>query len=126
MAAVPAVPSVTPAAKRVPHTWLRPTGPADDPWAWLSDRNDPDTIAYLEAENAFADAWLEEHADLVDAVFDEIKARTQETDDSVPVRKGPWWYVTRTEEGKSYAIHCRGTSRDSATRSPVIDENVQA
>jgi oligopeptidase B len=126
MAAVRDVPAVTPVAKRVPHTWLRPTGPADDPWAWLSDRNDPDTTAYLEAENAFAEAWLEGHADLVDAVFDEIKARTQETDDSVPVRKGPWWYVTRTEEGKSYAIHCRGSSRDSATAGLVIDENVQA
>ena len=36
-----------PVAKRVAHTWHRPTGPAEDPWAWLSDRDDPDTVAYL-------------------------------------------------------------------------------
>ena len=81
-----------PIAKRVPHTWERPTGPVDDPWAWLADRDDPDTLAYLEAENAYADQWLAEHAPLVDAIYDEIKSRTQETDESVPSRKRPWWY----------------------------------
>ncbi len=115
-----------PVAKRVAHTWDRPTGAVEDPWAWLRDRDDPDTIAYLEAENAYAEAWLDEHADLAEAIFDEIKARTQETDDSVPVRKGPWWYVTRTEEGQSYAIHCRGATRESATEQPFLDENVEA
>ncbi len=115
-----------PVAKRVPHTWDRPTGPAEDPWAWLRDRDDPDTIGYLEAENAYADAWLSEHADLVDAMFDEIKARTQETDESVPSRKGPWWYSTRMVEGLSYAIHCRGATAAAATDVVLLDENAHA
>jgi oligopeptidase B len=112
-----------PVAKRVAHTWHRPTGPADDPWAWLSDRDDPDTVRYLQAENEFADAWLEPHEPLVSTIFEEIKARTQETDESVPVRRGRWWYVTRMEEGRSYAIHCRGASRETATAQVVLDEN---
>ena len=115
-----------PVAKRVPHVWDRPTGPAEDPWAWMRDREDPDTVAYLEAENAYADAWLTDHSDLVDAIFGEIKARTQETDESVPSRKGPWWYVSRTVEGLSYAIHCRGTSAASATEVVLLDENSHA
>ena len=48
-----------PVAPKVSHTWNRPTGPVDDPWAWLRDRDNPDTIAYLEAENAHSRAWFE-------------------------------------------------------------------
>ena len=115
-----------PVAKRVAHTWDRPTGPVDDPWAWLADRDDPDTLAYLEAENAYADAWIAEHAPLVDAIFDEIKARTQENDETVPARKGPWWYASRTVEGLAYPIHCRGGTAATATEVVLLDENGEA
>lgn len=115
-----------PRAKQVPHTWQRPTGPSDDPWAWLRDRDDPDTMSYLRAENDFADAWFGEHAAVVDAVFGEIKRRVQETDLSAPVRNGDWWYVTRTEEGASYPIHCRGRSQDTATEHLLLDENAES
>ena len=115
-----------PVAKQVPHVWSRPTGDTPDPWAWLRDRDDPDTIAYLDDENRFSDAWFAEHAHTVDAVFGEIKSRVQETDLAAPVRKGEWWYVTRTEEGSSYAIHCRGRSADAATEHVILDENVEA
>jgi oligopeptidase B len=117
---------VPPVAKRVDHTWQRPTGPAEDPWAWLRNRDDPDTLAYLEAENAYADAWLAEHAALVEAIFTEIKDRTQETDMSAPSRKGPWWYATRVVEGLSYPIHCRGATSETATDVVLLDENVHA
>ena len=45
--------------------------------------------------------------ELREAIFEEIKARTQETDLSVPARKGSWWYYARTVEGKQYPVHCR-------------------
>ncbi|HUC33074.1 MAG TPA: S9 family peptidase [Ilumatobacteraceae bacterium] len=115
-----------PIAKRIPHVWQRPTGPAEDPWAWLRDRDDPDTIAYLEAENAYCAEWFGLHSDLVDTMYDEIKARVQETDLSAPVRKDDWWYVGRTEEGRSYPIHCRGRSAAGATDEVALDENVEA
>ena len=115
-----------PAAKQVPHTWQRPTGPADDPWAWLRDRDDPDTIAYLEAENAYAERWLEPHRATIDAIFDEIRSRVQETDAAVPVRKGDWWYTARTVEGLDYPIHCRGRSADTAGDHALLDENAEA
>ena len=103
-----------PVAPTRPQEWKRPTGVVEDPWAWLADRDDPETIAYLEAENIYADRYFAEpaRAALVDSVFAEIKSRVQETDLSVPVLHGGWWYVTRTYEGKSYAVFCR--SRDAS------------
>src|SRR5262245_36261373 len=79
-----------PVAPTRPHEWKRPTGVVEDPWAWLADRDDPETIAYLEAENAYADHYFAEpeRAALVGAVFEEIKSRVQETDLSVPVFHG--------------------------------------
>jgi len=115
-----------PRAKQLPHTWHRPTGDVVDPWAWLRDRDDPDTVAYLEAENAHSDRWFAQHATLTDTLFEEIKSRVQETDVAVPVRKDGWWYTSRTEEGLSYGIHCRGRSRETATETVLLDENVEA
>jgi oligopeptidase B len=115
-----------PTAPTKPHTWERPTGPADDPWAWLANREDPDTIAYLEAENAFARSWFAEHDDLVETIFQEIRSRVQETDLSVPVRHGPWWYVTRTVEGLSYPVYCRGDAIDNAAATVMLDCNLEA
>jgi len=98
----------------------------EDPYAWLRDRDDPATIAYLEAENAYAEAWFASRHELVETLFEEIKSRVQETDDSVPMRHGPWWYVTRTIEGQAYPVFCRGTSIDDATAEVMLDGNVEA
>lgn len=118
--------AVPPVAKQVPHIWHRITGDVADPWAWLRDRDDPDTVAYLAAENDYAQQWLAPHEALVQTVFEEIKSRVQETDTAVPVRKGEWWYTARTVEGLDYAIHCRGASRDTAESQVLIDENIEA
>jgi oligopeptidase B len=115
-----------PIAKHVPHTWSRPSGPFEDPFAWLADRDDPDTIKYLEAENAFADSWFADHQALLDELFEEIRSRVQETDEAAPVPTGDWFYSARTEEGQSYPIHCRGRSAETATDQLILDENVEA
>src|SRR5689334_6006728 len=114
-----------PVAKRVPTVVPRHTGDVVDDYAWLLDRDDPDTLAYLEAENAYADAWFEPVAPLRDELFDEIKRRTQETDLSVPVPKGPWRYYARTEEGLSYPVHCRRPA-GGGDEEVLLDENAQA
>ena len=115
-----------PLAKQIEHHWDRPTGRVNDPWAWLRDRNDPDTIAYLEAENAFAAAWFADHDDLIETIFGEIKSRIQETDITAPVKDGTWWYTSRTEEASNYPIHCRGRSADDAASDVLLDENREA
>src|SRR5215471_6886276 len=104
-----AVPSSVqpPSAKQVPFERTHHGDTVSDPYAWLADPKDPETIAYLEEENAYLSAMTGGLSDLRTAIFGEIKARTQETDLSVPVRKGGWWLYARTVEGQQYAIHCR-------------------
>jgi len=78
-----------------------------DYYEWLRDPDAPETRAYLEAENAYAAAQTEHLEPLRAQIYEEIVSRTQQTDLSVPVRHGRWWYYTRTREGLQYAIRCR-------------------
>lgn len=119
-----------PAAQHIPHIWQRPTGQVSDPFAWIREKSDPATIAYLEAENAHSTEWFAERADLVETLFSEIKSRVQETDMSPPVEHHGWWYVTRTVEGQSYPIHCRARTaqeaNDPAQAEIMLDQNLEA
>ncbi|HVT71211.1 MAG TPA: S9 family peptidase [Trebonia sp.] len=123
MSTVPAAGSSTvpvpPIAKQVPTERTHHGDTVTDPYAWLADPKNPEVIAYLEAENAYTDALTAGLGDLRSAVFDEIKARTQETDLSVPVRKGNWWRYSRTVEGQQYSIHCRRLVRDGEVTPPM-------
>ncbi|QXC61200.1 S9 family peptidase [Aquihabitans sp. G128] len=96
----------------------------DDPYAWLRDAEDPETVPHLEAENAWTEAVTADQAELREQLFQEIKGRTQEDDRSVPVRDGAWWYHQRTEEGSSYAIHCRRADDGTGT-APVEGEGTE-
>ncbi len=97
---------------------------AEDPWFWLREREDPAVLAHLEAENAHTETALAHLADLREELFDEIRSRVQETDQSLPVPKGPWEYRLRTEEGRQYPIHVRRPRGSSETEEVVlVDEN---
>ena len=78
-----------------------------DPFEWLRDKNDPEVIAHLQDENAYAEAMTSHLEPLRARIFDEIKSRTQESDLSVPEAYRGWWYYSRTFEGKQYAAQCR-------------------
>jgi oligopeptidase B len=78
-----------------------------DDYFWLRDRKDPRTLPYLEAENAYAEAWFAPHVALKERLYQEMFGRIQQDDDSVPYRKGDWWYSTRTFKGEQYAHHVR-------------------
>jgi oligopeptidase B len=111
-----------------------------DPYEWLRDKTNPDVIAYLEAENAYTDEQTANLAPLRQRIFDEIKARTKETDLSVPTRRGDWWYYGRSFEGKQYGVQCRCPIGDPDDWTPpeldehteipgeqvLLDENVEA
>jgi oligopeptidase B len=88
-----------------------------DPYEWLRDKDNPDVISYLEAENAYTEARTTQLSELSDAVFGEIKARTKETDLSVPSYSShpggsAYWYYVRTVEGSEYPIYCRVVASD--------------
>jgi oligopeptidase B len=113
-----------PSARREPVVLTAHGDERHDDWYWLRDRDDPEVIAYLEAENRFADAQLAPLSPLRDRIFGEIKRRIQETDESAPVAEGAWEYTSRTVEGAQYAVHCRrprGAGPEAAR--VVLDEN---
>ncbi len=78
-----------------------------DNYEWLRDSESEETIAYLEAENAYTKQETAHLDQLRENLFQEIKARVKETDMSVPTRAGKFWYYSRSEEGKSYGTSCR-------------------
>ena len=107
MTAEPTSPPRVPSAKQVPFVRAFHGDSVTDPFAWLGDKDDPDTIAFLTGENAYTEALTAGQEGLRETIFGEIRARTQETDLSVPARKGAWWYYQRTVEGQQYGLQCR-------------------
>jgi oligopeptidase B len=85
------------------------------------DREDETVLAHLRAENEFLTQSFVELKPLEDELFEEIKARIEETDISVPVRKGAWWYFERTREGLNYPISCRVPAIGDDLTPPEID-----
>jgi oligopeptidase B len=94
-----------------------------DDWYWLRDRDDPETTGYLEAENAYTEAMTAHTAELQQRLYEEIRARIQETDESAPVPHGGHWYFHRTVEGLQYPIHCRRTGAAAGPEQQLLDEN---
>jgi oligopeptidase B len=86
-----------------------------DDYAWLRDKQDPEVTAYLEAENAYAESVMSPLAGLREELYKEMLSHVKQTDVSVPYRDGAWWYYTRTEEGRQYAIHCRKAAAKAPT-----------
>jgi oligopeptidase B len=117
-----------PQATQRPHTLTNFGHIREDPWYWLRERDNPEVRAYLEAENAYAESVIAPLDGLRSALFEEMKSRILETDMSVAVRRGPWWYYGRTEEGKNYGIHCRrpaaGASELPPAGEPGGDEQI--
>ncbi|RMF61549.1 MAG: oligopeptidase B, partial [Calditrichaeota bacterium] len=71
-----------------------------DNYYWLRERNNPEVLEYLKAENAYTEAVMAPLKPLQEKLFEEMKGRIKETDLSVPVKKGNYFYYTRTEAGK--------------------------
>ena len=94
-----------------------------DDWYWLRERDNPEVIEYLEAENAYPEAMTEHTEALRKVLYDEIVGRIQETDLSVPYRRGEYWYYSRTVEGLQYPIYCRKHGSLDAPEQVMLDEN---
>ncbi|MGK5737430.1 S9 family peptidase [Micromonospora sp. URMC 103] len=111
-----------PTAKRVPTERSHHGDTVVDEYAWLAVKDDPETIGYLTAENAYTEARTAHLTELRERLFEETRRRTQETDLSVPSRKDGYWYYTRTVEGQQYGVHCRRAVRDGETEPPVSSD----
>jgi oligopeptidase B len=108
-----------PVAKRVPTQRTHHGDTFVDQYEWLRDKESEEVVAHLKAENAYQEALTAHQEPLREAIFQEIKGRTKETDLSVPNRKDGWWYFSRSVEGKEYGIQCRVRAQN--TGNPVTD-----
>jgi oligopeptidase B len=123
--------SAPPVARRIStETTLHGVVLTDD-YAWLREKENPEVTAYLDAENAYAEGVMAPLADLREELYQEMLSHVKQTDVSVPFRDGAWWYYTRTEEGRQYAIHCRkaGTATgpdEGAPEEVILDGNKMA
>lgn len=115
-----------PVAKKIPHSRDVHGQKAEDPYYWLRQRDNPEVIAYLEAENAYTEAMTARTRPLQETLFAEIKSRLKETDADVPYKMGGFYYYTRTEAGKQYPIHCRKKGRLDAAEEVLLDLNALA
>ncbi|MBE9069820.1 S9 family peptidase [Leptolyngbya cf. ectocarpi LEGE 11479] len=112
-----------PIAKKQPKSLETHGDVRVDNYYWLCDRNSPDTLDYLNAENDYAEAQTAHTKDFKKALYDEMLGRIQETDLSVPTKDGDYFYYSRTEEGKAYRILCRKQGSLDAPEEILLDEN---
>jgi oligopeptidase B len=94
-----------------------------DPYYWLREKDNPEVIAHLEAENAYTDAVMAPAAELEARLYKEVVGRIQETDTSAPVFYKGWWNYTRTVEGLDYEIYCRRRGSMDAPEQILLDAN---
>ncbi|MDD0859345.1 hypothetical protein NHF46_19770 [Arthrobacter alpinus] len=104
-----------PVAKKVPTERTHHGDTFVDNYEWLREKENPEVVAHLNAEQAYTDEITAGQEQLRTDIFNEIKNRTQETDLSVPSRKDDWWYYGRMVEGQAYGIQCRVRAESNGT-----------
>lgn len=122
-AAAPAPVAVPPVAKRQGHSATLHGQSRTDDYHWLRQKDAPDVLAYLKAENAYTEAVMKPTEPLQQRLYDEMLGRIKQTDLSVPFRKDGWLYYSRTEEGKEYPIHCRKKGTLEGKEEILLDLN---
>ena len=112
-----------PVAKKQPKSVTMFGDTRTDDYGWIRDKNNPDAIAYLQAENDYTEAVMQPTQGLQKRLYDEMLSHIKQTDANVPYRKGDYVYYTRTEEGKQYPIFGRKHGTVDAPEEIVIDVN---
>ena len=110
-----------PVAGERPHSFTHHGITIEDPWNWLRDADyptvdDADVLAYLVAENDYFEAKMSSHQELIDTIFEEIKARQQPDLSSVPWQSGDWYYQWSYQEGSQYRVWQRWPADDPNAR----------
>ncbi|MCB1184161.1 S9 family peptidase [bacterium] len=112
-----------PVARVEPHSMTIHGDTRVDDYYWLNQRDNPEVIAYLEAENAYLDAMMKDTATLQHTLFEEMKGRIKKDDSSVPYEKDGYWYYSRYVPGGEYALHCRRPGAMEAAEEVLLDGN---
>ncbi len=112
-----------PTARRDPTSITLHGHTLADDYGWLRHKESAEVIQYLEAENAYAEAWMAPTKPLQETLYREMLSHIKETDESYPYRYAGYHYYFRTVEGSQYAIHCRRKGAMDAPEEIVLDGN---
>ncbi len=112
-----------PVAPVIEHRETRSGTTVVDNYFWLREKSNPEVIKYLEKENAYTEAMTKPLKPFEDALYSEMLSHIKQTDLSVPVRRGDYYYYSRTEEGKQYPIQCRKKGSLEAKEEVLLDLN---
>jgi oligopeptidase B len=117
-----------PVAKRIPKITTIHNEMLQDDYHWLRERENPEVRGYLEAENSYLEEVMQPTQGLQETLYEEMLSHVQESDCSVPVQDGDYFYYARSEKGQQYPIYCRKqcVSRDQLDNTPeeiLIDFN---
>ncbi|MCP1383182.1 S9 family peptidase [Runella salmonicolor] len=115
-----------PKAPKKPQIFTNHGYQRSDDYFWLKDKSNPETIAYLKAENAYADTVMASTKGLQKTLFEEMKGRIKEEDQSVPSLDNGYYYYSRQEKGKQYSINCRKKGSLDAPEEIILDQNKMA
>ncbi len=119
-------PAGPPMAARRPRILARFGDRRVDPYYWLREREDPEVIRYLDAENAYTQSVMRPLAGFQEALYREMLGRIQETDESVPYRRHGYLYYYREVVGLQYPIYCRRRDAIGAPEEVLLDVNALA
>ncbi|WP_044204573.1 S9 family peptidase [Flammeovirga sp. OC4] len=115
-----------PIARKEPKTLETHGDQRVDPYYWMRDRENQEVIDYLNAENKYIDDVMSEHKQFEKDLFEELKGRIQEKDESVPYKARDYYYYVRYVEGGEYPIYCRKKGSLEAEEEILIDANIEA
>lgn len=115
-----------PVATKVPHELVMHNDTRIDPYYWMNQRDSEEVIEYLNQENAYTEAVMKSTEKLQEALFQEIKGRIKEQDESVPYFENGYYYYSRYDEGKEYPIYCRKKESQDAPEEIMLDVNQMA
>lgn len=112
-----------PQAKKIPHELKTPNDVRIDNYYWLNDKENPEVIQYLEDENAYTAKKLSSTDQLQEDLYQEMKFRIKEEDQSLPTKKDDYYYYSRFEKGSQYPIYCRKFKSLDAKEEIFLDVN---
>lgn len=117
---------IAPRAEKIEKELITHDHKRTDPYYWLNDRDNPEVIRYLKAENDYTEKVMKHTVAFQETLYKEIIGRIKQTDESVPYLSNGYWYYLRYEEGREYPIHCRKKETLEAAEEIMLDVNVMA
>ena len=117
---------MTPKAKKIPKKLIKHGDVRIDNYYWLNDRENPEVIQYLNDENAYFEEKTKAYKDFENSLFEELKSRIKEDDESVPYFENGYFYQTKYKKGNEYPIYYRRKEKLEAPEEIIFDENKMA